>query len=94
MLMTKYESAQALPSEEWKEYLKRGVEETQTALVSQHSPTDIPGIAVGTTEAALMAEFRNLATGFAAALAGWVEMREVASGLANDMIDSRKILPL
>jgi hypothetical protein len=93
MLMTKYESAQALPSQEWREYLKRAVEETQTALVTQASPTDIPGTTDGATEAALMAEFRNLATGFAAALAGWVEMREVASGLANDMIDSRKMLP-
>jgi hypothetical protein len=86
--------AQQLPSQEWQAYLKRGVEEAQQALVTQHSPTGIPGIPDDITESELIAEFRNMASGFAAALSGWVEMREVASALADEMIASRKIYPL
>jgi hypothetical protein len=93
-LMAKYERAQQLPSQEWQAYLKRGVEEAQQALVSQHSPTGMPGIPDGMTETALIAEFRNLATGYAEALAGWVDMREAAAGLADEMISSRTIYPL
>jgi len=44
-------------------------------------------------EAALLQKFRGLATGFAAALTGWVEIREVASALADGMISSRAIYP-
>ena len=94
MLMARYELAQQTSSQEWQAYLKRGVEEAQQALVTQHSPTGIPGMPADITEAAILQEFRNLATGFAAALAGWVQMREVASTLADEMIASRVIYPL
>ena len=94
MLMAKYKLAQRTPSQEWQAYLKRGVEEAQQALVTQHSPTGIQGIPADISEAALLQEFRDLATGFSAALAGWVEMREVASALTGGMISSRAIYPL
>ena len=93
MLMAKYEQAQRTPSHDWQAYLKRGVEEAQHALVTQHSPTGIQGIPADISEAALLQEFRDLATGFAAALTGWVEMREAASALADGMIRSRAIYP-
>jgi hypothetical protein len=69
------------------------VEEAQQALVTQHSPTGIADLPADISEAALLQEFRGLATGFAAALTGWVEMREVASALADGMISSRAIYP-
>jgi hypothetical protein len=34
-----------------------------------------------------------MALGFAAALAGWVEIREAASALACELIGSRNLLP-
>jgi hypothetical protein len=94
MLMDKYERAKQLPSQEWQDYLKRGVEEAQNALTTQHSPIGIEGMPGELTETELIAQFRNMALGFAAALAGWVEMREVASALADEMINSRTIFPL
>ena len=93
MLMARYEQAQKTPSHDWQAYLKRGVEEAQQALVTQHSPTGIADLPADISEAALLQEFRGLATGFAAALTGWVEMREVASALADGMISSRAIYP-
>tara|TARA_R110001592_G_scaffold215025_1_gene468204 strand:- start:59816 stop:61657 length:1842 start_codon:yes stop_codon:yes gene_type:complete len=94
IMMAKYEEAQKMPSPEWQGYIKRGLEEVQQALVTPQQPTGIQGIPEGLTEAALLQEFRDLATGFAAALNGWVEMREVASTLADDMIAARTIYPL
>lgn len=94
LLMTRFQEAQKLPSQEWQAYLKRGVEEAQQALVTPQQPTDIRGVPEGTTEAALLQEFRSLATGFAAALTGWVETREVASTLTEQMIAARTIYPL
>ena len=93
MLMARYEQAQKTPSHDWQAYLKRAVEEAQQALVAQHSPTGIADLPADISEAALLQEFRGLATGFAAALTGWVEIREVASALADGMISSRAIYP-
>ena len=80
-------------SPQWEQYLTRGIEETQRALTSQPSPTGINGVPADASEAGLLAEFRDMARGFAAAMAGWVEMRKIATDLTDELIRSGKMLP-
>ncbi len=82
-----------LGSSEWEAYLTRGIEEVQRAISQSHSPTEISGSSADATEADVLAEFRAMATGFAAALQGWVEIRDVASALTDELIQSRKLMP-
>ncbi len=93
LLQDQYARSEKLRSGEWQGYLRRGIEEVQRAISTSQSPTGIRGIPANATEAELLRQFRDMALGFAAALAGWVEMREVAAGLATELIDSRKLLP-
>lgn len=82
-----------LNSSELQEYLRRGVEELQQRLVAVASPVDMRGVPEAATEAEVLARFREMATGFAAALEGWVETREVAADLVDEMIASRELSP-
>ena len=93
LLQDQYARSEKLRSGEWQGYLRRGIEEVQRAISTSQSPTGIRGIPANATEAELLRQFSDMALGFAAALAGWVEMREVAAGLATELIDSRKLLP-
>ena len=88
-----YAQAEQSGSGEWLAYLARGIEETQQALATSQSITGITGIPENATEAQLLGEFREMARGFAAALAGWVEIRATAAALASDLIGSRRLLP-
>jgi hypothetical protein len=92
-MQDQYARTEKFRSVEWQGYLRRGIEEVQLAISASQSPTGISGIPANATETELLREFRDMARGFAAALAGWVEMREVASGLATELIDSRQLLP-
>lgn len=92
-LQSQYAASQQLPSLEWQNYLKNSVEEVQKALATAQSPTAIKGAPSGATEQELLAEFRDMARGFAAAMLGWIEMRSVACGLSDELIRSRKMLP-
>jgi hypothetical protein len=85
--------AQTLPSPQWQEYLKRGVEEVKRAIGGKQSPTNITGVPQSTTEQELVSQFRGMAQGFAAGLDAWVEMRNIATALTDDLISSKKILP-
>jgi hypothetical protein len=80
-------------SAELKAYLERGVEELQQVLSDVNSPVGMPGVPEGTSEAALIARFRDMARSFAAALDGWVDSREAASRLVDEMIGSGELLP-
>ncbi len=80
-------------SPQWEQYLTRGIEETQRALTSSRSPTGITGAPADASEAGLLAEFRDMARGFAAAMSGWVEMRKIATDLTDELIQSGKMLP-
>jgi len=80
-------------SPQWEQYLTRGIEETQRAISQSQSPTNITGVPANASEAGLLAEFREMAVGFAAAMAGWVEMRKIAADLTDELIQSGKILP-
>jgi hypothetical protein len=63
------------------------------AISVSHSPAWIRGVPANMAEAELFAQFRSMAQGFAAGLAGWVEIRSVASELTDEMIRSKKMLP-
>lgn len=93
ILRNQFARAQQLRSAEWRNYLKRGIEEVQRALGEAHSPRDINGVPAGASEAEILAELQRMARGFAGALGGWVEMRRVAAELTRELISSRKILP-
>ncbi len=80
-------------SEEWQAYLRRGIEELQQAISVQHSVLGVKGVPDDATEEDILAEFRSSARGFAAALTGWIEMRNVASQLSEEMISSRTLVP-
>ncbi|MEM8563523.1 MAG: hypothetical protein AAGF57_14885 [Pseudomonadota bacterium] len=94
MLMVKYEQSKHTASHEWQMYLKRGIEETQKALVTEQSPTGMGGVDANASEAMLVAEFRRMALGFADVLLGWEQMRIAASDLVDEMIRSRSMYPL
>ena len=93
MMQDQFARTQKFGSAQWQAYLRRGIEEMQRAIATSQSPTGIHGVAANATEAELLQEFREMARGFAAALAGWVEMREVAPGLVDELIGSRQLLP-
>ncbi len=93
LLQDQFARSDKFNSAEWQGYLKRGIEEIQRAIAVHQSPTGIRGIPASATESELLAEFRDMARGFAAALTGWVEMRSVAEGLTDELISSKKILP-
>ncbi len=80
-------------SEEWQAYLRRGIEDLQQAISVQHSVLGVKGVPDDATEEDILAEFRSSARGFAAALTGWVEIRNVASQLSEEMISSRTLVP-
>ncbi|HEY6132200.1 MAG TPA: hypothetical protein VIV27_09280, partial [Halioglobus sp.] len=75
-------------SPELQDYLSRGINEIQRTLSISQSPTNISGMPVNMTETQLLAQFRELARGFAAALAGWVEIRTVAATLTDGLISA------
>lgn len=88
-----YARTEQFGSAEWLGYLQRGITELQQALAASQSVTGIAGIPENATEDQLLGDFREMALGFAAALAGWVEIREAASALASELTSSRKLLP-
>jgi hypothetical protein len=92
-LQNQFSRTEKFHSAELQGYLRRGIEELQLAISVSHSPTGIRGVPANITEAELIAQFRSLAQGFAAGLAGWVEIRGVASELTEEMIRSKKMLP-
>jgi hypothetical protein len=83
----KYQSA------EIQDYLRRGMEEIQRAITDKQSPTAVDGDGTSLTESEILAQFRSMATDFATALSGWVEIRATASDLAEEMIGSQQLLP-
>jgi hypothetical protein len=93
MLQNQLSRTEKFHSTELQEYLRRGIEELQQNFSVSHSPTGIAGIPANTTEAELIAQFRTMAQGLAAALAGWVETRSVAADLTDEMIRSKSMLP-
>jgi hypothetical protein len=80
-------------SAELQAYLRRGITELQEVLTSTNTPAGMSDVAAGTTDAELLTRFREMARGFAAALDGWVESREVASALCDEMMASGRMLP-
>ncbi len=93
LLQTQMSRTEKFHSTELQEHLRRGIEELQQAISVSHSPAGIGGIPANTTEAELVAQFRTMAQGLAAGLAGWVEARNVAADLTQAMISSKSMLP-
>jgi len=93
ILKDRFFRAEKFDSEDLLGHLRRGIDELQLAISASHSPKEIRGVPADTTEAELIAQFRSMARGFAAGLAGWVEIRNVASELTDEMISSKKLLP-
>jgi hypothetical protein len=80
-------------SAEFSAYLKRRIEEVGRMIVENQSPTSFLRSPDNATEAQVLARFRSMAQGFAAALTGWVEIRAVAAELSAGLISSGKLLP-
>jgi hypothetical protein len=93
LLQSQLARGRQFSSPQWEQYLTRGIEETQRALTIRQSPTAITGVPADATEAGLLAEFRGMARGFAAAMAGWVEMRTIAADLTDELVLSGNLLP-
>ncbi|MEQ8515851.1 MAG: hypothetical protein RIC38_09635 [Chromatocurvus sp.] len=87
MLNQQLQRSSDLPSNNWQGYLKRGVEEMQQVLVNPRSPTQLKGIPEGTPEAEVLAEFRELARGWADALDAWVAVREASVDVIRGLVD-------
>jgi hypothetical protein len=80
-------------SAELQEYFSRGIRELKKTIAEQQSPVINIGADYNMTEVELIAEFRNMLQCFAAALAGWVEIRRIAAELTEELISSRTMLP-
>lgn len=93
VLQGQFARAEKLPSTQWQDYIRQRLKEAESTLSVSQSPTGISGVPADATEAELLLQFRDMARGFAASLAGWVEIREVASGLVDELIESKKLLP-
>ncbi|TCO69875.1 hypothetical protein [Chromatocurvus halotolerans] len=86
-LNQQFQRSRDLPSNNWQGYLQRGMEEMQQVLVNPRSPTQLKGIAEGTSEAEVLARFRELARGWADALDGWVAVREASVTVVRELVD-------
>jgi hypothetical protein len=86
LLQDQYARTEKLQSLEWQGYLRRCIEDVQRALSVNQTPTSIEGIPENATEVELVAQFRSMAKGFAAALSGWVDMRRAAMHLTQRLI--------
>ncbi len=87
-------AAEGLKSPELQELLDRALEEYNQTLSSPSSPLEIGGIPEAMTEAEFFSRFREMAHGFAGALASWSEVREVAAEVSQDLVNSREMIPL
>ncbi|MFO7553367.1 MAG: hypothetical protein R6W80_18340 [Haliea sp.] len=63
--------------EDWRHYLERNRQACVAALQQSPDLADLPGVPAATGSATVAAAIRQRATGFAAALRGWDELREV-----------------
>lgn len=86
-------STERLNSQELQDYMRRGIGELQEVLTAVNSPVNIGNIPEGATEAELLTRFREMARGFAAALDGWVDTRQVASELVEKLVADGTLLP-
>lgn len=81
VLAHKARHAEDLPSADWRSYVNRALSEVETSIAEVHLPSKIPGIRTGTsTDEEVLAEFRQLAIGWASALSSWPAIRECAQG--------------
>ncbi len=94
ILQNQYQGAQLLDAPEWQAYLQRRIGEVQQLLATAQSPAAVAGSPPGLSEAAVLAEFRELAGGFAAGLGAWVAMREAVTPLVDELIASGRLRPL
>ena len=94
ILQNQYQGAQLLDAPEWQAYLQRRIGEVQQLLATAQSPAAVAGSPQSLSEAAVLAEFRELAGGFAAGLGAWLAMREAVTPLVDELIASGKLRPL
>lgn len=64
-------------SNNWQQYIQRGIDEVIQAINSPHKLSEITRQTAGLTDVEITARFRALAMGFAAALDAWPQMREI-----------------
>ncbi|MEE4111058.1 MAG: hypothetical protein V2I24_17025 [Halieaceae bacterium] len=70
---------QDMNSANWTGYLDRGISEMQSALQREWSPTDLEDVPQGTSAEQAAEGFRGFLRGYAAALEGWVAIRDIAA---------------
>lgn len=85
MIGNQRQNTGSLGSEAWSAYLQRAEEEVQQALAQLQSPRDIRGVPADSSEASVLAAFRDMASGFAGALEQWARVREVAPAVTADL---------
>ena len=78
VLAHKARHAEDLPSADWLSYVNRALSEVETSIAEVHRPSSIQGIRAGATDEEVLAEFRQLASGWASALSSWPVIRECA----------------
>jgi hypothetical protein len=93
LLQNQSQSTLKFQSAEFSDYIKGRIEDVGKSLLNSQSPTRFVRNPEATTEVQVLARFRGMAQGFAAALTGWVAMREAASQLTAELITSGKLLP-
>jgi hypothetical protein len=93
VLQSQLSAAKQLYSADWEDYLQARIEEVQHFITTAQSPTAIDGLPADVTEQAVLAQFRELAGGFAAGMSAWVGMREVAAQLTQELVSSRELIP-
>ncbi|MEZ5572083.1 MAG: hypothetical protein R3E64_08675 [Halioglobus sp.] len=94
ILQRQYAATQKYQSVEFETYLRGRIEDMQKVISENQSPTGFLSDPATATEQQVLTRFRNMAQGYAAALSGWVEIRQVASELSEEMIGSKTMLPV
>jgi hypothetical protein len=92
ILKSQLAKAQSLPSDSWKGYLERGIDEVQRALAALHGPSELVKDGAADNDA-LLNKFRDMAAGFASALEAWPVVREASVPIASEMIGSGALKP-
>ena len=93
LLDQQLKTAPDLGSQNWEGYLKRGVEEVNTALQTPINISDIPHAPRELDEEELMGTAKSVMADFGSALMAWPGLREVAVKVCSQMIVSGEMAP-
>jgi hypothetical protein len=93
ILQKQMQSAPALGSSAWEDYLQRAIELIRRELESPADPLSIPGVDASADEGALLRSFQRSTAEFSNALAAWPTVREAAERITTQLLENNELAP-